>query len=117
MSLPKWFGKGQVNNISVKKKSMAREKALAKNLGMRTTPGSGAFASHLADIYGEGFRIEHKMTDKKSISLKLEWIEKIKKEAGVKGEIPVIAIEIQGHTFFLVDGLQFQILLEVQKED
>jgi hypothetical protein len=116
MPVPKWFG-NKCRKISSKRKSIIREKAFAKNFNLKKTPNSGTFSRFLSDIYGEGFRVEHKMTDNRSLSIKLDWIEKIQNEAGVSGEIPIICIEIQGNRLFLVDDTQFKLLMELNKEE
>jgi len=86
MPLPKYL-----NPESPKRKSINQEKRIAKK-GFRT-PKSGSFWELRGDIRQENYVIEAKRTDKKSMSVKEEWLEKIyncavmeSKEAGIELE-------------------------------
>lgn len=80
----------------VKKKSQVQESRIAKELDGRTTPGSGAFDGLKGDVKTAEFLIEAKRTDKSSISVKKEWLEKIDKEAIDIGKKPALVIELGG---------------------
>jgi Holliday junction resolvase len=61
------------------------EERLAKSMAAKLTPGSGAMDHAKGDMVREGenitLRIEAKCTNKASISIKHEWLEKITREA------------------------------------
>lgn len=70
-----------------------QERELAKRVGGRVTPGSGAF-SLKGDVRVKSLmRIEAKTTKNKSFSVTLEMIEKIEEAALSHGEVPVIVVE------------------------
>jgi Holliday junction resolvase len=109
--LPKWLRKS-TEPTSVKKKSQKAERVLAKALSMRATPGSGNKFLHPGDIAGKGFRIEHKMTEKSSISIKGEWLDKIRQEAISKGDIPALALKIgEREEWVMIDLERFKLLI------
>ena len=63
--------------------SKAQEKRIAKQLGGRRTPNSGATKFQKSDIYiGDEWSIEAKttMTPKKSFTIKKQWLDKMKEE-------------------------------------
>jgi Holliday junction resolvase len=92
---------------TVKDLSIIQERKLAKDLKGRTTIMSGALAKDKADITAGKLRIECKRTDKESISIKKEWLIKLKN--GTKlSEIPVVAIQIQDEDWFLVRPEEFK---------
>ena len=95
MSLPKWLNK------SNKEKSIKQEKELAKDLGAKTTPASGATPFRKGDMRLNGYLIESKATANKSISIKLEWLLKIEKEALNEDKTPLIILEIDGNRYFI----------------
>lgn len=68
---------------STRSVSTAQEKKIAKELGARRTPNSGATKFIKGDLYiGEQWLIEAKtcMTPKKSFSIKQDWLDKLKEE-------------------------------------
>ncbi len=76
-----------------KKRSMAREKAVAGDLGARVQPGSGALPTKKGDAVKKGvLRIEHKYTDASSYRLTLDTLTKIEGEAD-HGEVPIVVVE------------------------
>jgi hypothetical protein len=77
-----------------KKKSQVQEKRIAKELGGKTQPGSGAFEHFKGDVKLSDYLIEAKRTDKQSITVKAEWLSKIDHEAINVGKIPALAIEL-----------------------
>lgn len=79
-----------------KKKSQVQEKRIAKELDGRTQPGSGAFENFKGDVKTDDFLIEAKRTDKKSLSVKGEWLTKIDREAIAEGKKPALVIELGG---------------------
>ena len=94
---------------NVKKKSKKQEEKIAKDIGGRTTPGSGALWFSKADVRNDKYLIEAKFTDSNKYQLKYETWDKIKREAINDGlRIPVMQIEIQGSQYALlrVDDLE-----------
>ncbi len=68
------------------------EKNVAKRLGARLTPASGALAGAKGDCVTDTHLIECKSTRNKSISLKYEWLAKISHEALQQNRIPILTI-------------------------
>ena len=77
---------------SVKKKSMINEKKLAKKLGGRTQPASGAVDGYKGDIKTKDYLYDDKMTKHMSTSLKYEDLQKIAKEALDAEKEPVLIL-------------------------
>jgi hypothetical protein len=69
------------------------EKRAAKRLKGRLTPASGALVGAKADIVKRTFLIESKATKHESITVKLEWLDKIAKEALDTGRDPALIIQ------------------------
>ena len=69
------------------------ERKTAKRLGGTTRPGSGAVAGAKGDILLSDYLVENKSTEHKSISLKLEWLDKISVEAREEGKVPALSIQ------------------------
>lgn len=114
-NMPAFFSKKKKANRQ--EKSQKSEKRLAKSLGMRTTPGSGNKHLHPSDIVGKYFRIEHKRTDKKSISLKKEWLDTIAEQAFSRKQNPVLAIQFgEDAEVFLIKKEMFERLLLLMGE-
>lgn len=57
------------------------ESRLARSLGARLTPASGAVDGIKGDMEVDGYKIEAKSTDGRSIGVKHEWLAKIANEA------------------------------------
>lgn len=75
---------------TIKKASLRQEKQTALDIGGRTTANSGASKfSGGADVRGGGLRVECKFTEKDFYVLKLEELEKLKKQAVKALEFPV----------------------------
>ena len=77
-----------------KKKSMKQEDRLAKKLGGIRQKASGAIAGSRGDVRIPELLIEAKRTDKKSISIKVDYLENITNEAMAYGLIPAVSIEL-----------------------
>jgi hypothetical protein len=105
--------------------SQRQEKRLARSLGGRVTPASGATgaASAKGDVRVQGqVRAECKTTLARSYSLKLDEWRKIQHEAAVSGEMPVMQIEFQGtggmnKKLAVIDWFSFEQLLACRKAD
>jgi Holliday junction resolvase len=87
------------------KRSQAQEKRVAKMTGGSTNAGSGNGWKRKGDVRAggrEGVLIEMKRTDKKQITLKLDDLEKIRREAYAEGRSPVMHIEIGKRRWVLI---------------
>jgi len=78
---------------TVRDKSIKREKKAVRTIN------SGAFFIDKGDIKTEECLIEHKMTEKKSITVNLAVVEKIYSEATMTGKTPVLWYEIGDYIF------------------
>lgn len=71
------------------------EKRVAKDLGARLQPASGAMVGAKSDARLKGvsfnFRIENKATVNMTLPIQLDWLVKISKESLQDGSIPVLA--------------------------
>jgi len=74
-----------------------QENRVAMKLGGRRQRGSGASDYAKGDVKTSDFLIECKQTEKKSLSVKGEWLGKITREAMASGKIPALSIEIKGN--------------------
>ena len=83
------FEKVNKNN---KKVSQKLEKNLAKKLGGRATPGSGAFDFHKGDVKTKDFLLEHKFTNASFYRLNVQTWLKIKNEAFSQKRLPAMEI-------------------------
>ena len=89
MQKPKYMNKEE----TVREKSVKRETRAVKTIN------SGAFWIDKGDIKTDECLIEHKMTNKKSIAVQLDVVEKIYKEATLIGKTPVLWYEIGDYVF------------------
>jgi hypothetical protein len=87
--------------------SQRQEKSIAKKIGGRVVPASGAFWSRKGDARSDDLLVEAKTTDKASYSIKRATWDKIRKEALLDGRIPVLAIQIQGRDLVVLDQEDF----------
>lgn len=104
-----------------KRKSLLQERRAAEDLGGRVQPGSGAPEFWKGDVRKAGdVNVECKTTSKKSYSLSLSDLEKIKAEALMGGgEGWAFQIEFQGSTsnkkFAVIDWQEYLDLRAAQK--
>lgn len=70
-----------------------REKAIARDLGGRVQPASGAFPNHPGDVTTDSCLIESKFTKARSYTFSLEALHKLKREAELIQKIPVLVLE------------------------
>jgi hypothetical protein len=80
-------------NRGTHKHGQKSERKTAKRLGGITRPGSGAVAGAKGDILLTDYLVENKSTEHRSISLKLDWLEKISLEAREEGKAPALSIQ------------------------
>lgn len=75
-----------------KKTSQRLEKNMAKTVGGRTTPGSGAFAGHKGDVKSKDWLGEHKFTDAPHYNVGLATWKKIAREAFESSRTPIMEV-------------------------
>ena len=75
--------------------SDVHEVQAASRLGHRRTAASGASPLSKSDSVGGLDRCEMKATSKKSLSVKLAWLEKITEEAISTGRYPILQIRFE----------------------
>lgn len=80
--------------MSIGKAGRASEKRVARNLGARLTPASGAvIKGDMVHRSGEHkFLIEAKSTKRGTLALDLDWLTKIVTEAMNRASVPVMAL-------------------------
>jgi hypothetical protein len=100
------------------------EKLLAKRLGARLTPASGA-ANAKGDMRREGWLIEAKSTVSGSMSLSYAWLSKIMGEAMAAGRKPALAITftdregrpVSRGSWVMIPEIEYQSLMEGQDRE
>lgn len=88
-------------NRGTHKHGQKSERKTAKRLGSITRPGSGAVEGAKGDIMLTDFLVENKATEHRSISIKLDWLDKISREAREEGKAPALSFQFvdkQGHS-------------------
>ena len=81
-----------------------QELRAAKAIGGTRNPCSGALFFAKGDATGKNYVAECKRTDKKSISIKAEVLDKITKEANLAGKLPLLFIELKVGSPFTSSG-------------
>lgn len=107
-----------------KKYSNRQEKYVAKKIKGKKQPNSGATAFQKGDVRNDLFLLECKTatTEKKSFSIKKEWLEKIKEEAFAMN-IPFSALVFnfggldENKNFYIIDEGLFNRLWNYIKEE
>ena len=97
--------------------SQKQERSLAKSVGGRTVPASGAFWARKGDVRTDDLLVEAKTTAAASYPLKKVVWDKIRREALLDGRIPVMAIQIQGRNLIVLDEEDFLELRAVADAD
>ncbi len=103
--------------------SSKQEKAVAKAVGGRQTPNSGATSFIKSDILTDLFAIECKtcVEEKKSFSIKKEWLKKNKEEAFEMGRsYSALAFNFgpDSENYYVIDEKLFKELIEyLEKEN
>lgn len=90
MGIPSYFSSDKKH-----KKSKKQEGRVAEKLGGKRQKGSGSVPLNKGDVRSEHLLTECKRTDKKSISIKIDYLEKITNEAISYGCTPSLAIEFE----------------------
>lgn len=68
------------------------ERALAKTIGARLRPASGAMRGAKADMSKPGLLIESKSTTARTLALDMAWLDKILDEALAEAKVPVLTV-------------------------
>src|SRR5215472_18696286 len=82
---------------SGKKRSLAQENAVAKQLGGRRVPGSGAFETLPGDVRTERYLIECKTTGTQSFTITTNILLRITREAFSRSLVPALQLTLEGH--------------------
>ena len=88
------------------------EKRTAKRLGAKLTPASGGLDGAKGDMALPSFLIENKSTVNASMSLKLDWLLKIKQEALERGLTPAVTLQFTSGNGQPLDGGSYVIIEE-----
>jgi len=83
------------------------ERNICKFYGITSTPMSGAAWKHKSDGVKGSNRYEIKETDYLSLSVKLEWILKIRKEANLTGKSPRLLFRIQNEIWVAMPAAEY----------
>jgi len=84
------------------KASQHHERRLADLLGGTRPAASGAFWTRKGDVRSDKYLVEHKYTEKKSISVSRAVLDKIRTEAIMDQRIPVLALHVGGRNYILM---------------
>lgn len=68
------------------------EDRVAKKMGGKKQPASGAMLLHKGDVLSGRYLVEAKTSGKKSIRVSQSWLEKISDEAAQTNKIPLLAL-------------------------
>lgn len=102
--------------------SNRQEKKVAKAVGGKQVSNSGATAFNKGDVTSDNFLIECKtcVEDKKSFSIKKDWLEKNKEEAFEMGkDYSALAFNFGpgSENYYVIDEKLFKILKEVLESE
>ena len=102
--------------------SSRQEKKVAKAVGGKQVSNSGATAFNKGDVTSDNFLIECKtcVEDKKSFSIKKDWLEKNKEEAFEMGkDYSALAFNFGpgSENYYVIDERLFKILKEAVDND
>ncbi len=85
------------------KRANKQERGLARRLGGRQQPASGAGPWRKHDVDQGDFLIEAKYTDAASFRLAINEWEVLRRRARMEGKLPMYAIEMGGRRFLVVE--------------
>lgn len=107
---------------STRDASKRQEKAIAKSIGGKRTPNSGATSFDKSDVYvGSEWSIEAKtcMTPKSSFSIKKDWLIKMKEEQfACNKSYSALCFDFgdEGSRYYIIDEQTFKQMMELLKE-
>jgi len=98
----------------IKKDSVKQEKRLAKDLGAKRTPMSGAKDTSPADMILGNYVIESKATKKDSIVLHKAWLDQLKQSPINYGKIPTLVLDFTktSDRYIVLDETDFKKLIK-----
>lgn len=108
---------------STRDASKRQEKAIAKSIGGRRTPNSGATSFDKSDVYvGSEWSIEAKtcMTPKSSFSIKKDWLIKMKEEQfACNKSYSALCFDFgdEGSRYYIIDEQTFKQAMDLMKEE
>lgn len=110
-----------MKQLSAKDCSVLQEKQIANFLGGAVTPGSGGTKFGGGDIITDTMLIEAKTvtTEKLSISLKKEWLDKVEEQAFEQGKyMSAVAVRFEPHgtDYYVVNETVFKSMLRALEE-
>jgi len=88
------------------------ERLVAKRLGGRTRPASGALEGCKGDVELNTYLLEAKSTIHKSMSVKLDWLLKIEAEALAEQKMPALSVTFVDATGSPVRGGKWVLVRE-----
>lgn len=105
-----------------RKYSDKQEKSIAKKVGGKITPNSGGTKFGGGDVLTDTFLIEAKTStkDKKSFSIKKEWLEKMQEQAFEQGkQNSALAIDFgDGKNYYVITEKLFtELIIYLEGED
>lgn len=107
--------------MNTRKYSSKQEKRVAKDVGGKISSNSGATRFYKGDINLENMLIEckTKTSPSKSVSIKKEWLDKLKEERFAMGKsYSSLAFDFgDGEDYFIIDKKLMQLLVEAIKEN
>lgn len=111
-----------MNKNSTRYYSNRQEKQVAKSIGGKQTPNSGATKFVKGDILTDDFLIECKttLTPKKSFAIKKEWLDKNRQEMfAMNKSYNALAFNFEpdGKNYYVIDEKLFKYLKEKLEED
>lgn len=95
-------------------KSRKQERRSAKKYGGHLTAGSGS-KWNKGDVNAGEYKIECKRTDKKSITVKLEWLLTIRDHAFAARMKPAVEIELQDEVWVMIPASDFKELINFER--
>jgi hypothetical protein len=95
---------------TIKKDSIRQEKRLAKKLkNTKLRPASGALPNAKGDMTkGKHYLIDSKSTKKDRITVKKEWLDRVRGQAIKEGRFGVIALDFLDHQYFILSKEDFE---------
>jgi hypothetical protein len=105
------------NKNKIKKESIKQEKKLAKDLGAKKVPQSGAQETSPNDMILGNYVIESKATKGKSINVKKEWLDQVKQSPINYGKIPTLVLDFTklGDRYIVMDEKDFKKIIKEDK--
>jgi hypothetical protein len=103
----------------IKRNSIKQEKKLAKDLGAKRQPQSGAKDAAPADMIKGNYIIESKATNKDSIVLHKEWLDQLKQSPINYGKVPTLIIDFTktNDRYVVLDMVDFQKIIKGESNE